>query len=236
MEVNNGLKVGNGLGNFCVRWKPAFANEPENKMRTYLVQRLTVARDGVINLLLPFIQVFLQTLDLRRESLESLGRCTPRLNFLPLAPQGGKERIEGLVNWGRLRFTIRCELPKFRELLQCPIHPAFVVDRSRPSCETETGEWLQRGSRALICQAESDREVTCVQTRLQLLFPGKMPRFITGDELGNLKAYVSATESDSAQVRCSELLVETDKRKSVQMLATARSTVGNIRIVYVETY
>ena len=64
----------------------------------------------------------------------------------------------------------------------------------------------------------------------------KMPRFITGDELGNLKAYVSSTEKDGTKVRCSELLVETDKRKSVQMLAIAKSTVGNIQGTYVEMY
>jgi hypothetical protein len=54
-----------------------------------------------------------------------------------------------------------------------------------------------------------------------------MPRFITGDELGNIKAYVSTAEGGT-KVQCSELLIETDKRKSVQMLAIAKSTVGNI--------
>lgn len=63
-----------------------------------------------------------------------------------------------------------------------------------------------------------------------------MPRFITGDELGNLKAYVSVVENGSFEVRCSELLVETDKRKSVQMLAITKSTVGNIQKVCVGTY
>lgn len=58
--------------------------------------------------------------------------------------------------------------------------------------------------------------------------PGKMPRFLTGDELGNLKAYVTATEDTSVKIRCSELLVETSKQKSVQKLAIARSTVRSI--------
>jgi hypothetical protein len=82
-----------------------------------------------------------------------------------------------------------------------------------------------------------DREVTWLQTRPLLLnfkILGKMPRFITGDELGNLKAYASVTENDSTKLRCSELLVENDKRKSVQMLAIAKSTVGNIQRVYAE--
>jgi hypothetical protein len=52
-----------------------------------------------------------------------------------------------------------------------------------------------------------------------------MPRFITGDELGNIKAYVSTTENGSTQVQCSELFVENNKLKSVQMLAVAKSTV-----------
>ena len=56
-----------------------------------------------------------------------------------------------------------------------------------------------------------------------------MPRFITGDELGNLKAYTSTTESGSAGVQCSELLVENKKQKcGVQMLAIAKSKVGNV--------
>lgn len=55
-----------------------------------------------------------------------------------------------------------------------------------------------------------------------------MPRFITGDELGNLKAYVSAIEGNSTKVQGSELLIETDKRKSVQKLAIAESTVRNM--------
>ena len=55
-----------------------------------------------------------------------------------------------------------------------------------------------------------------------------MPRFITGDELGNLKAYVSTTEGGSTKVQCSELLVETNKTKTVQKLALAKSTVRNI--------
>lgn len=62
----------------------------------------------------------------------------------------------------------------------------------------------------------------------------EMPRFITGDELGNLKAYVSAAENNGTTIRCSELLVETDKQKSVQKLAIAKSTVGNIQRVYTE--
>jgi len=57
---------------------------------------------------------------------------------------------------------------------------------------------------------------------------GKMPRFLTGDELGNLKAYISTTEGDSTRVQCSELLIQTDKRKSIQRLAIAESTVRNI--------
>lgn len=65
--------------------------------------------------------------------------------------------------------------------------------------------------------------------------PWKMPRFITGDELGNLKAYTSTNEAGSAKVQCSELFVETDKRKSVQMLAIAKSTVSNIPRVYGES-
>ena len=56
----------------------------------------------------------------------------------------------------------------------------------------------------------------------------KMPRFITGDELGNLKAYVSTNDGDSTKVQCSELLVETNKQKSIQKLAVAKSTVRNI--------
>ena len=55
-----------------------------------------------------------------------------------------------------------------------------------------------------------------------------MPRFVTGDELGNLKAYVSTTEGGETKVQCTELLVETNKRKSVQNLAIAKSTVRNI--------
>jgi len=55
-----------------------------------------------------------------------------------------------------------------------------------------------------------------------------MPRFITGDELGNLKAYVSTNDGDSTKVQCSELLVETNKQKSIQKLAVAKSTVRNI--------
>ena len=56
----------------------------------------------------------------------------------------------------------------------------------------------------------------------------KMSRFITGDELGNLKAYVSTTESGTTKVNCSELLVQTSKQKSIQKLAIAKSTVRNI--------
>ena len=52
-----------------------------------------------------------------------------------------------------------------------------------------------------------------------------MPRFITGDELGNLKAFTSTTEDDTVKVNCSELLVETSKQKSIQKLAIAKSTV-----------
>jgi len=55
-----------------------------------------------------------------------------------------------------------------------------------------------------------------------------MPRFITGDELGNLKAYVPTTEDGSTKVQCSELLLEANKQKSVQKLAIAKSTVRNI--------
>ena len=55
-----------------------------------------------------------------------------------------------------------------------------------------------------------------------------MPRFITGDELGNLKAYISATKGGSTKVNCSELLVETNKQKSIQKLAIAKSTVRNL--------
>ncbi|KAF9653099.1 hypothetical protein BDM02DRAFT_3087941 [Thelephora ganbajun] len=51
-----------------------------------------------------------------------------------------------------------------------------------------------------------------------------MPRFITGDELGNLKAYVSTAMDGSIKVNCSELLVEIDKQKSIQKLAIAKST------------
>lgn len=54
---------------------------------------------------------------------------------------------------------------------------------------------------------------------------GKMPRFITGDELGNLKAYTSTTLDGSTKVQCSELLIETNKQKSIQKLAIAKSTV-----------
>jgi len=57
---------------------------------------------------------------------------------------------------------------------------------------------------------------------------GKMPRFITGDELGNLKAYTSETEDGATKVNCSELLVETSKEKSIQKLAIAKSTVRNV--------
>ena len=63
-----------------------------------------------------------------------------------------------------------------------------------------------------------------------------MPRFITGDELGNLKAYVSTTEDGSTEVQCSELLVENDKLKSVQMLAVAKSTVGNLLRACIEKH
>jgi len=55
-----------------------------------------------------------------------------------------------------------------------------------------------------------------------------MPRFITGDELGNLKAYVSMNEDGSTKVQCSELLVEANKQKYIQKLAIAKSTVRNI--------
>lgn len=57
---------------------------------------------------------------------------------------------------------------------------------------------------------------------------GKMPRFITGDELGNLKAYISATKDGATEVNCSELFVETNKQKSIQKLAIAKSTVRNV--------
>ena len=68
----------------------------------------------------------------------------------------------------------------------------------------------------------------CIKS-LSCLHPsGKMPRFITGDELGNLKAYVSTNEGGGTKVRCSELLVETNKQKSIQRLAIAKSTVRNI--------
>jgi len=56
---------------------------------------------------------------------------------------------------------------------------------------------------------------------------GKMPRFITGDELGNLKAYTSESKDGATKVDCSELLVETNKEKSIQKLAIAQSTVRN---------
>ena len=55
-----------------------------------------------------------------------------------------------------------------------------------------------------------------------------MPRFIAGDELGNLKAYLSATDEGATKVNCTELFVQTDKQKSVQKLAIAKSTVRNI--------
>jgi len=55
-----------------------------------------------------------------------------------------------------------------------------------------------------------------------------MPRFITGDELGNLKAFVSTTEGDTSKVNCLELLVETNKQKSIQELAIYKSTVRTI--------
>ena len=55
-----------------------------------------------------------------------------------------------------------------------------------------------------------------------------MPRFIAGDELGNLKAYLSAAEGGAAKVNCSELFVQTNKQKSVQKLAIAKSTVRSI--------
>lgn len=55
-----------------------------------------------------------------------------------------------------------------------------------------------------------------------------MPRFITGDELGNLKAYLSTTENGTTKINCSELLVETNKQKSVQKLAIGKSTVRSI--------
>lgn len=58
--------------------------------------------------------------------------------------------------------------------------------------------------------------------------PGKMPRFIAGDELGNLKAYLSATEEGATKVNCSDLFVQTNKQKSVQKLAIAESTVRSI--------
>jgi hypothetical protein len=63
-----------------------------------------------------------------------------------------------------------------------------------------------------------------------------MPRFITGDTLGNIKAYLSTTEDGSIKVQCSELLVETDKRRSVQMLAIAKSTVRNLLRTCAEKY
>ena len=72
------------------------------------------------------------------------------------------------------------------------------------------------------------REITCVCKRPSgYAHLGKMPRFITGDELGNLKAYISGTEDGAAKVNCSELLVETNKQKSIQKLAIAKSTVRN---------
>ena len=55
-----------------------------------------------------------------------------------------------------------------------------------------------------------------------------MPRFITGDELGNLKAYTSENKDGATKVNCSELLVETNKEKSIQKLAIAESTVRNV--------
>ena len=67
-----------------------------------------------------------------------------------------------------------------------------------------------------------------IKTSCACVHPGKMPRFITGDELGNIKAYVSANDSDGTKVQCSELLVETNKQKSIQRLAIAKSTVRNI--------
>jgi hypothetical protein len=72
-------------------------------------------------------------------------------------------------------------------------------------------------------------EITCVYKRPSgCAHLGKMPRFITGDELGNLKAYTSATKGGTTEVSCSELLVETDKQKSIQKLAIAKSTVRNV--------
>lgn len=98
---------------------------------THLVQRLAVARDRVINLFLSFIQILLQTLNLRRETLESPGRRIPRLHFLPFGSQSGEKRIERPVNRWRLCLSIRCESLKFGELLQCRVHAAFVVNRCR---------------------------------------------------------------------------------------------------------
>ena len=74
------------------------------------------------------------------------------------------------------------------------------------------------------------RAITCAQGPLvpACVHLEKMPRFITGDELGNLKAYVSTNESDGTKVQCSDLLVETNKQKSIQGLAIAKSTVCTI--------
>jgi hypothetical protein len=110
--------------------------------RTYLVQRLAVSRDRVINLLLSFIQILLQTLNLRCETLESPNRRIPRLHFLPFGSQSSEKRIERSVNRRRLCLSIRCESLKFRELLQCRVHAAFVVNRCRLFME------LERQSRA----------------------------------------------------------------------------------------
>lgn len=74
------------------------------------------------------------------------------------------------------------------------------------------------------------RKITCVQKTGLWLYThlGKMPRFITGDELGNLKAYTSETKDGATKVDCSELLVGTSKEKYIQKLAIAESTVRNV--------
>jgi hypothetical protein len=66
-----------GSWEFLCGVESAVPTQPEDIQEPHLVQSFAVARDGVMDFLLPIVQILLQILNLRCESLESLGRHIP---------------------------------------------------------------------------------------------------------------------------------------------------------------